>query len=178
MDPFKRYILFCVFTCITGNTINVIFHSADLANNSSKICEPWMLFVSGMNLAWCVVMTMMILYSNWSLWRHMHECKLVHMYTSGFDQVNESTPVMRSRAIGLGQAYAAHRPAYRPGRLQGQPQELDIAEVLSRPQLPLPKPPSTPPPPTPPPRPRTPPPPQPQRYEYIDLHSLPKQKCK
>ena len=60
----------------------------------------------------------------------MHECKLVHLYTSGFERVSESTPVMRRRAIGLSQVH----DGYHPGRLQGQPQELEQV-VLAQPHL-------------------------------------------
>ena len=99
----RRFIIISVITCVVGNLLNIVFHAASLASSDQSLCKTWMVFASGMNLSWCVVMTMLILYSNWSLWRHMQQCHFVEIYSAAYNRPEDQTPAMRRRAIGLSQ---------------------------------------------------------------------------
>ena len=151
----RRFIIISVITCVFGNLLSVTFHAANLANSDQDLCESWMLFAIGMNLAWCVVMTMLILYGNWSLWRHMQQCHFVDIYSNAYNSPEDTTPVMRR-----------HVQAYRQNMTQQPLRNFPNPRPTPNPTPPPPPPPRTQPPPQ--------PQPQPQRYEYIDLQSLPR----
>ena len=159
MDPIRRFLLAIFIGVVIGNTTSIIVHAIDIFRPQHCFCQDWMVIFSGMNLCWNVVVTVMIGYDMWSLWKHYSRCYYTWYGMNGPSIEDEmaADPTRRPCPPCCPRAQLAHRA-----------QQMDV-QLAQRSQHPAQPPPRSPLPPPPPPRSQPPPRGQDYNYETIEL---------